>query len=183
MQLVVQYGTPFFGGVHDIVLAYYGDGVTVPMKNYPAEAVVTEYAGGLADLDRVGPMPMPGSFDTRAYIAPSVDLLSHARRQRWQFETGGVTVAGIRVATDDRSKILLRGSVDMAEADATFFAPFTDVDGVEHPLGADAIKATWAAVTAHVAAAFTIFSVVRKGISDGTVTTFAAIDAAFAQSA
>jgi hypothetical protein len=116
------------------------------------------------------------------YAAPAVDLTSYARSKRWEIENGGITVAGIPVATDDRSKLMITGGRVAAEADPNWMTVWDGADGESYPIDAAAMIAISAAVQAHVNACFVAFATVKAGIAaePPTVTTTAQIDAAFA---
>jgi len=66
--------------------------------------------------------------------------------RRWEIETGGVTVSGTVIATDDRSKLLLSSAAEKARADSTFTAKWKTADGSWAQLDAVTILAIYAAV-------------------------------------
>jgi hypothetical protein len=108
--------------------------------------------------------------------APTKDeLMAHAAEIRWQRETGGITVNGIPVPTDDRAKLLIKGAADdMADADtANYISGSTSV-----PLTGAQFKALNSAVIAHVAACFAVQAAVMADIEAGTITTKAEIESA-----
>lgn len=102
-------------------------------------------------------------------------LAVYAADKRWRVETGGIVVGGIAVPTDDRAKVLLMGAAStMADTDT---APY--VSGTQSvTLTGVQFKALYAALTAHVQAAFATQTAVLAAIAAGTVTTTAQIDAA-----
>jgi hypothetical protein len=110
----------------------------------------------------------------------AVDLVAHAADARWRLETGGITVGGVPVLTDDRSKLMIAGARLAAMADPAWTTPWHGADGGIYPLNAAAIVAISDAVSAHVQATFTTFATVKAAIAAGTITTPAEIDAAFA---
>lgn len=109
-----------------------------------------------------------------------ITLGEYAKDSRWRRETGGITVDGIKVATDDRSKMLIAGAEAVAKDDPTFLTPFRDAGGEEHMLKADEVIAVAKAVRRHVAACFAAYSDVIAKIDAGTLKTRAKVDAAFA---
>lgn len=111
---------------------------------------------------------------------PHVDLVAYAADARWRRETGGITIDGLHIATDDRSKLLIAGARIQAEADPAWSTVWTAADGTRHPVTAAHVIAISAAVLAHVDAGFRIYDQVLAGIASGTITTPAEIDAAFA---
>lgn len=112
-----------------------------------------------------------------------VDLADYAANARWRSEVGGVTVNGVTIATDDRSKVMLMGARITAAADPSFTTPWVAADGVTHQLTAAEVIAISDAVLAHVATCFATFDSVKTEIASGEITTAAEIDAAFADAA
>jgi hypothetical protein len=148
----------------DIVIRA-SDGAHIP--NDPANRDYAEFlawveAGGVAD----------------PYVPPPVDFAAYAADARWRSETGGIAVGSLQVPTDDRAKLLILGAAQMlGDADT---APFI-ANGVNYGNVSGAqFRAINAAITTHVQATFATLATVMTGISAGTITTTAAIDAAFA---
>lgn len=73
---------------------------------------------------------------------------------RYVAETGGITVGGVPIATDDRSKGLLFAAYGEALANPTFADHWKGADGVFRPVDAEAVKAIYAALRAHIANCF-----------------------------
>ncbi len=107
-------------------------------------------------------------------------LVTYAGMKRWQKETGGITVAGVPIATDDRSKLMITGARIAADADAGFTTQWVGADGNVYQLNATQVVAISNAVSAHGAACFSAFAGLATSIAAGTVTTNAQVDAAFA---
>lgn len=102
------------------------------------------------------------------------DLRAIAADKRWRVETGGITVNGLSVPSDDRAKLLLLGaSTSMADTDT---APFVTSAGAVSLTGAQ-FKALYAAIIAHVQACFAVQQTALAAITAGTITTPAEIDA------
>mgnify|MGYP001209408131 CR=1 FL=1 len=135
------------------------NGVDIPMT--PEE---------IAELDASRATPPPTVPQLQAYVANA----------RWKAETGGITVGGIAVHTDDRSKMMLMGARVHAAADPGFTTPWKTSDGSFVILDAATITALSNAVLAHVNACFAREAEVQAAILEETVTTTAAIDGAFA---
>jgi hypothetical protein len=112
--------------------------------------------------------------------ARRVKLVAYAADARWRKEVGGITVAGVPVATDDRSKQMIIGARIAADADADWASQWVGADGVIYPIDATAIVVISNAVQAHVNACFATFASVKTEIDAGTITTTDEIDAAFA---
>ena len=87
-----------------------------------------------------------------------IELKSDAKKRtaqrRWEIETGGISLNGSGIATDDRSKLLLSSAADQARADATFSAKWKTADGSWITLDAATILTIYGAVFAHVRACF-----------------------------
>lgn len=109
----------------------------------------------------------------------SADLIAHAADLRWRKETGGVTLGGIPVATDDRSKVMIIGARVAAQSDPEWTTVWHGADGSAYPLNAAAMVAISSAVEAHVNSTFATFAIVKSDIESGKITTTAEIDAAF----
>ncbi|WP_020185958.1 DUF4376 domain-containing protein [Methylopila sp. 73B] len=110
---------------------------------------------------------------------PEVDLTAYAAQRRWEIETGGLDVAGMRVETDDRAKLLLAGARINAEANPAYVTRWKVAGGwVE--LTAAEIVAISDAVLAFVDRLFNAELDLHEAIAGGTVTTEAEIDAALA---
>ncbi len=152
------------------VLAVHPDGDATPAEAYGEGVVVLPYAGPATVDDLLG------------RPAPAPDLLAYAKARRYQTETGGVTIAGVPFATDDRSKLMLMGARAAAQADATFKTAWVAADGSMHQLAAADVLAVSNGVLAHVGACFAAFAGVAAGLgaTPPTVTTMAEVDQAFA---
>lgn len=111
-------------------------------------------------------------------VPPKEQLSTYAADKRWQVETGGITVAGVPVATDDRSKIMIIGARVKADADPAFTTPWIGADGSINVINAATAIVISDEVLAHVAACFEEFKSVLAGIEAGTITASAEIDAA-----
>ncbi len=107
-------------------------------------------------------------------------LTAYARDRRWRAEVSGITVAGVPVATDDRSKMMIIGARVAATADPAWRTVWHGSDGQGYPVDAAAMVAISDAVQAHVNATFTTLSAVLSAIEAGEITTQEEIEAAFA---
>jgi hypothetical protein len=111
---------------------------------------------------------------------PPVDLAAYAMSARWKKETGGISVGGVPLATDDRAKLMIVGARVAADADANWSTVWQGADGNAYPVNAVQMIAISNAVQAHVANCFAIFATVKGSIDNGSITTTTQIDAAFA---
>ncbi|SEL39324.1 protein of unknown function [Bosea lupini] len=107
------------------------------------------------------------------------ELLAYAASTRWQKEVGGVVVAGVPVATDDRSKLMITGARIAAMLDPEWSTIWHGSDQNTYPIDATAMIAISDDVQAHVNATFATFAAVKAAIDAGTITTTAEVDAAF----
>lgn len=108
-------------------------------------------------------------------FSPPVDLGAYAAAKRYDAETGGIVVAGMIVATDDRSKTLLAGARIKADSDVNHTVRFKTGAGFV-TLDAAQIVTVSDAVLEHVQACFDAEGDILAAIGDGTVTTVAQID-------
>ena len=114
-----------------------------------------------------------------AYGDLKTDLKAYAAQKRWQKEVGGITVGGIPIATDDRSKQMIIGARMAAEADSGFTTPWVANDGSVHTLTAADVIGISNAVLAHVGSCFAIYATVADQIESDAIAGAAQIDAAF----
>lgn len=120
------------------------------------------------------------NFSPPAILPPTkADLASYARDRRWQVEIAGITVGGVAIATDDRSKTMILGARLAAQSDPSWSTIWRGADGNAYPVNAAAIVAISDAVQAHVNATFVALADVLAAIAAGTTATFAEVDAAF----
>lgn len=175
---------------HGILSARYA--APEPAAGYPADApVIVEHAsegrqdrradddiegGGMAAFLAEG-----GVIDPYLDPPPSAgELIGYAAARRWRGETAGTAWNGWDLPTDDRSQAKY-----MAELQAVRLAVRVDGDPWKFPHGFEPltnaqIQEMAIAARAHVLACFAREGEVRAAIAAGTVTTFSAIDAAFA---
>jgi len=109
------------------------------------------------------------------------DLAAYVAQRRWEIETGGITVAGASVATDDRSKLMLLGKRTKAKEDPSGSTRWKGQDGKFIDLPHSAIIATADAVEAHVQACFDKEDEILAMIEAGTITDTAGIEAELAK--
>ncbi|MBX9873344.1 MAG: DUF4376 domain-containing protein [Beijerinckiaceae bacterium] len=124
--------------------------------------------------------PIPVEVEPEEPEPEPVDLVAYAADRRWQNEVGGIVVADVPVATDDRSKLMITGARVAAMADPGWSTVWHGADGNTYPVDVAAMVLISDAVQAHVNAGFATFATVKAAIEAGTITTTAEIDAAFA---
>lgn len=163
-----------------VVIAWHDDGQDVPASAYGVGVAMMPFAGSMKELARLGEPPADGATDTRPYLAPELDLVAYARNCRWRAEIGGMVWNGMPIATDDSSKVKIAGARIKAQSDPNFETTWYGADGEGVVVDAALIIALSDAVLAHVDDSFTTFGLVKAGITEGSITTTAEIDAAFA---
>jgi hypothetical protein len=125
--------------------------------------------GSLAELAEVFAVQYPGGM-----------LLTYAADLRWRKETGGITVGGVPILTDDRAQLKVAGARIGADADPEFTTVWDGADGGSYPIDAATVIAISNAVLAHVNECFKTYSTIKGDIDAGTITTREDIDTAFA---
>jgi hypothetical protein len=91
-----------------------------------------------------------------------------------------VLASGMPIATDDRAQAKINGAVLAATADPNFTTQWHAADGSYWALDAAAITAMSNELQTHINNCFTTSSQTMAGIADGSITTLAQIDSAFA---
>lgn len=169
--------------VDDLVVevAELPEGVAVEDAFHPDLAFVPAPAEVTVGMRLVGgeflpPLPPEPPSPTAVREA----LRAYARDRRWQAETAGISIAGVPVATDDRSKMMIIGARMAAEASPEWGTVWQGADGGSYPLDAAAMIAISDAVQAHVNATFATLAGVLNDIEAGDITTREEIDSAFA---
>lgn len=107
------------------------------------------------------------------------ELVAYAAQKRWEAEVGGITVNGLCVHTDDRSKIMVIGARNAAQVNPNFTTEWKAVDGTFVTLDAAAIIAVSDAVLTHLSRCFEVEASVLAGIGGGAITSREQIDSAF----
>jgi hypothetical protein len=112
---------------------------------------------------------------------PPGSLNNYCVFKRWEKEQGGMMLgSGMPLKTDDRAQAKVNGAVLAATADPNFTTQWHAADGSYWPLDAAGVTAMSGELQAHINNCFTISSQTMAGIIDGSITTLAQIDSAFA---
>lgn len=144
------------------------------------ETVFEGMTGVPSDTANVGDVWDGSTFSAPPSPPPTADdLNAYASAKRWEVETGGVSIAGTQVRTDEKSQAKITGAIQLLAADPTI----TSIDweaqpGVWEALDADTMKTIGIAVGRHVQACFSTLKAVQEEITAGTITTFEEVDAA-----
>jgi hypothetical protein len=113
-------------------------------------------------------------------FVPSIPGLSaYAAGARYQKEIAGITVGGVAIATDDRSKQLIDSIRMAAQTDPNFTTQFVSGTTVT-PMTGPTVIAVSNAVSSYVASTFSVLATTLAGINGSTITTKAQVDSAFA---
>lgn len=115
--------------------------------------------------------------------APPLDeegLIAYAADARWRAETGGFDLAGMHVASDDRSKTMIIGARVKADKDASFTTRWKGPDGAFSTIDAPTIILISDGMLQHVADCFAAEDEVVTEIVAGSVTTTEQVDAMLA---
>lgn len=155
-------GTLVVAGTHE-------DGQSVDPAAYGEGVVVLPYGGPLTAADLLG-RPVP-----------AIDLPGYAAAKRFAVETGGITVAGARIATDRQSQAMIGNAFAYVQASGAGQVSYKTAAGFV-TLSVDQIRSVALAVGAHVQACFMAEDGVDAALhaSPPTITDIAGVDAAFA---
>lgn len=123
---------------------------------------------------------VPADGNEHQIDQPTLSLQDYAAAKRWEKEVGGISIQGLQVASDDRSKMMIAGARVAAAADPNFTTQWKAQDGSFATIDAPAIIAISNAILAHVSNCFSIEAQVISGIQNETIKTVDQIDAAFA---
>lgn len=108
-----------------------------------------------------------------------IDLAAYAKAARDRHEDGGITVSGVPIATDDRSKTLVLGARRRVEKDPSLVTKWSAADGSIYPLDAGTIIAVSDAIGDFVAELFEAYAGIMADLAAGTITTPGEIDARY----
>lgn len=124
----------------------------------PANADYAEYLVWLGE----GNEPIPASV-------PVINMAQIIAARRYEAEIGGITLSGIAIATDDRSKLLINGAALEAVIDPAYTMQWKAGDGFVDLTG-DQVIAIARAVRSHVQACFNRESELLSELDAGTFT-------------
>lgn len=113
-------------------------------------------------LDTAPPEPEPGP-------EPEPDWLALIAARRYEAEVSGITLGGIPVATDDRSKLLINGAALRATRETGYTLRWKTGDGFID-LSAEQVLAMADAVADHVQACFDREAELQAAVADGSIT-------------
>ncbi|MFG0553978.1 DUF4376 domain-containing protein [Pseudomonas sp. yb_9] len=112
--------------------------------------------------EKLASAPVPGP-------SAEPDWLSLIAARRYQAEIGGIELAGLPIATDDRSKLLINGAAARAARDSGYTLKWKTEEGFID-LPADQVLAMADAVADHVQACFDREAELQAAVADGSIT-------------
>lgn len=98
-----------------------------------------------------------------------IDYAPRIAARRYEAEVGGITINGLAVDTDDRSKLLINGAALEATIDPEYVMQWKTADGFVQLTGAQVIGIA-RAVRAHVQACFDREAELLAALDAGTLT-------------
>lgn len=105
---------------------------------------------------------------TEAKAAAELDAARAAiAARRWQAEVGGLTIAGMHVHTDERTRTNILGAYQEAVEDPAYTVQWKGSDGAFVTLNASTIIAVAKAIRAHVQACFEREAVLLAALEAG----------------
>lgn len=156
------------GGVLTVIASHAdGDG-TLPSA-YGDGVIALPYSGDTALEDLLG-KPLPEGM---------IDLAGYAKAARDRHEENGISVSGVPIATDDRSKTLVLGARRRVEKDPSLVTKWSAADGAVYPLDASTVIAISDAIGDFVAELFEAYAGIMADLAAGKITTPGEIDARY----
>lgn len=149
------------------VIATHEKSQNVPSTAYGDSVYLIERAEGTAGLNI--------DQSNGLYIAPELDLMQYTLNLRWNLEVGGMDFNGMKVATDDRSKLLISGAVAAATRNANYVTKWNGTTALD----ATTILAIGDALADFVNDLFNKQGIAIEGIEAGNITTIEQIDEIF----
>lgn len=129
-------------------------------------------------------IPVPRGTKVRAgdsVPAPTLAILiAYAATKRWLTATGGATVGGTPLSTDDMSQAKIAQVKQAFDAGAIASTTFKAADSSFVTVNAAQMTALYNGVVAHVQACYAAEAAAAAAITSGAATTYAHVDALFA---
>lgn len=107
---------------------------------------------------------------------PGMTLEEYAAAKRWEYEVSGITFNNIRVATDDRSKMLISGAREAALKDENFKTKWKSQNGEFIELSSIEIIEISDLVLSHISNCFELESIIISKIENGEIENYQDID-------
>ncbi|MFG5121606.1 DUF4376 domain-containing protein [Methylorubrum sp. POS3] len=160
--------------------------ISVPAIPLPPGGVTEPAAGtvlpsGETHVRVRAPGTLDHWFTIRIWTAEDArrELLAYAAHRRWELETAGAPFRGHRVATDDRSKILMMSAVMAAGLTPGWSTRWQFLDGGALKLSGADVTAMSLSVQAYVNGLFGRFAAIKDAIEAGEITTTGEIEHRF----
>lgn len=139
-------GTTYFRGRHESIPP---DATAISEERYRS-VIANPAPGKIRSHDPAG---LPILIDPPVYVPTADDHRAAIAAERYKHEVAGILVGGVKIDTDDRSKLLINGSVVEAMLNPDYVLQWKTPEGFV-PLTADQVIAIGRAVRAHVQACF-----------------------------
>ncbi len=172
--------------INNVVIATHDDSQNVAPSLYGNNVQVVPVPNGTS-LTRIGTPPIQVGtgvvLDTRPYAIPTPTiplLLIYAAFKRWLTASGGTTVSGIPLTTDDISQFNISKLKQAFDTGAVTSVPFKAADGNFYTVDASTWTAVYVGVVTHVQACYTAESAAAAAINGNTAVTYNQVDAFFA---
>lgn len=159
-------------------MGLYVDSVEVPAEDAmperstpskPPKLTGTEVAQWQGQWVKLASAPAAPELEPEPIPAPVIDWPSLIADRRWQVEVAGVTVGGIQIETDDRSKLLINGAALRANRNADYVLRWKTPTGFID-LTATQVLAVADAVCEHVQLCFDREDELLCAVADGSIT-------------
>lgn len=135
------------------------------------------FAPTISAKDRAKIVAVIAAHDPAA--RPAVDLAAYASAAHAALRDGGVTIGGLRIKTDSESRGLIDGAYPLSQAQPDAAIDFKAASGWV-TIDAATMQTVAVAVGRWVQACYTAYRLVDGKVTDGSFTTPAQVDAAFA---
>lgn len=147
---------------------------TLPFVVHPDSVM---FSPGISAKDRAKVVAVIKAHDPAA--RPAVDLAAYTSAAHAALRDGGVTISGLRIKTDSESRGLIDGAYALSQAQPDAALDFKAASGWV-TIDAATMQTVAVAVGRWVQACYTAYRQVDGKVADGTFTTTAQVDAAFA---
>lgn len=145
------------------------------VQQWPEFDARTHFAGD--PVDTIEAERVLRTWPVLAKQITAAELIAYAAQRHQLALNSGVTIDGVHVSTDAAGRVDMAGAVSLAQLVPTHTFDWVCMSGPVQLTSAQII-ALGTAVGLHVQDTYTAYGQAVAGINDGTITSFAAIDAA-----
>lgn len=159
-------------------MGLYVDSVEVPAEDAmperstptkPPKLTGTQVAQWQGQWVKLASAPAAPELEPEPIPTPVIDWPSLIAERRWQAEVAGVLLGGIRIETDDRSKLLINGAALRANRNADYVLRWKTTTGFID-LTAPQVLAVADAVSEQVQHCFDREDALLNAVADGSIT-------------